>query len=330
MKKLMNDSEQIVEEFLQGFITVHGDSLTRINGTNVITRIDKVATKVGIISGGGSGHEPAHAGYVGPGMLDAAVAGEVFTSPGADQFLAAIQAADSGSGVLLVIKNYNGDVMNAEMAQEMAEAEGIQTEMIIVNDDVAVDDPAKRRGIAGTVLVHKITGAAAEAGKSLAEVKQLGEKAIQKMRSMSVALSACTLPSSSKPSFSLATDEMEVGIGIHGEQGMERREVMRSAEIAQLLTEHTLEELDENGSYVALINGMGSTPLLEQYVFAKDVQEQLEKRKVTLKKMYVGDYMTSLDMAGVSLTLLTVDDELLQLLHARAKTTTWTEAGNDD
>ncbi|GAK05816.1 LOW QUALITY PROTEIN: phosphoenolpyruvate-dihydroxyacetone phosphotransferase [Geomicrobium sp. JCM 19037] len=325
----MNDSEQIVEEFLQGFIAVHGDSLTRIDGTNVVTRIDQAKNKVGIISGGGSGHEPAHAGYVGPGMLDAAIAGEVFTSPGADQFLAAIQAADSGSGVLLVIKNYNGDVMNAEMAQEMAEAEGIQTEMIIVNDDVAVDDPAKRRGIAGTVLVHKITGAAAEAGKSLAEVKQLGE-AIQQMRSMSVALSACTLPSSSTPSFSLATDEMEVGIGIHGEQGMERRKVMRSAEIAQLLTEHTLEELDENGSYVALINGMGSTPLLEQYVFAKDVQEQLEKRKVTLKKMYVGDYMTSLDMAGVSLTLLTVDDELLQLLHARAKTTTWKEAGNDD
>ncbi|SDI45713.1 dihydroxyacetone kinase subunit DhaK [Natribacillus halophilus] len=320
MKKLMNDPENIVTAFLDGLVAANGERLQRLEGTDVITRRSFKPQKVGIVSGGGSGHEPAHAGYVGEGMLDAAVAGEVFTSPGADQFLAAIQAADQGAGVLVLVKNYNGDVMNVEMAQEMAEAEGITAEMVIINDDVAVDDPEQRRGIAGTVLVQKMTGAFAETGASLSEVKRLAEKAVSRVRSMSVALTPCTLPAVDQPSFDLAEEEMEVGIGIHGERGMDRREVASSAEIARLLLDHILPEIPQGAPLAVLVNGMGSTSLMELQVFANDVIEQLDR---DIQHTFVGEYMTSLDMAGVSLTLLALDDELAEHLQAPVKTVQW-------
>ncbi|QDI91798.1 dihydroxyacetone kinase subunit DhaK [Salicibibacter halophilus] len=322
MKKLMNDPERIVSSFLDGLVAANGTLIQRLEGTDVIVRRSSPPQKVGLVSGGGSGHEPAHAGYVGKGMLDAAVAGEVFTSPGADQFFAAIQAADQGEGVLLLIKNYNGDVMNGEMAQEMAEAEGIKTEMVIINDDVAVNDPDQRRGIAGTVLVQKITGALAETGASLQDAKRIAEKTVSRVRSMSVALTPCTLPAVAQPSFDLAEDEMEVGIGIHGERGMDRREVASSEKTAQLLLESVLKEIPSAAPLALLINGMGSTPLMEQHVFANDVIKQLDR---DIQHTYVGDYMTSLDMAGVSLTLLAVDDELSSYLQAPVHTVQWTQ-----
>ncbi|EZH65153.1 dihydroxyacetone kinase [Bacillaceae bacterium JMAK1] len=325
MKKLMNDSTKIVSQFLDGLVAAHGNLIKRLEGTEVIVRKEMIPNKVGLISGGGSGHEPAHAGYVGTGMLDAAIAGEVFTSPGADQFFAAIQAANQGSGVLLIIKNYNGDVMNAEMAMEMAEAEGIETAMVVVNDDIAVDDVENRRGIAGTVLIHKVAGAKAEELASLSEVKEVAERAISNVRSMSVALQACTLPSASKPSFALSDTQMEVGIGIHGEQGMSREDVLTSYEIAELLVSHIEKEVDVTKPVYVLVNGMGSTPLLEQYVFANDTVSILKKNNVHVERMLVGDYMTSLDMAGISLTLFAIDEELHSLLQSKATTIQWTE-----
>jgi phosphoenolpyruvate---glycerone phosphotransferase subunit DhaK len=323
MKKLLNDPNQLVSDFLDGFTAVHTSQLKRLPNSNVVVRKQPKTDKVGVISGGGSGHEPAHAGYVGYGMLDAAVCGEVFTSPGADQFLAAIEAANQGKGVLLVIKNYNGDRMNAEMAMEMAEAQGIQTEMVVVNDDVAVADPAQRRGIAGTVLVHKIAGACAETGASLTKVKEVAEKAISRIRSMSVALTPCSLPGVDQPSFALAEDEMEVGIGIHGERGMYREKVASSQEIAKLLVSKVAAELPGSDPLAVLINGMGSTPLVEQYSFARDVLAELDKQSYKIHSTYVGDYMTSLDMAGISLTLFVVDEELAPYLQAEARTVQW-------
>ncbi|MBB6450411.1 dihydroxyacetone kinase-like protein [Geomicrobium halophilum] len=323
MKKLMNDPEQIVTGFLEGLVAANREQLQRLEDTDVITRRVLKPQKVGIVSGGGSGHEPAHAGYVGAGMLDAAVAGEVFTSPGADQFLSAIQAVDQGEGVLLLVKNYNGDVMNVEMAQEMAEAEGISTEMVIINDDVAVSDVKQRRGIAGTVLVQKITGALAETGASLKEVKRVAEKTVNQTRSMSVALTPCTLPAVGQPSFDLADEEMEVGIGIHGERGVDRREVVTSEEIAKLLLDHILEEIPEQMPLALLVNGMGSTPLIEQYVLANDTIKQLEKKDRDVQHAFVGEYMTSLDMAGISLTLLALDEELSGYLQAPVQTVQW-------
>ncbi|QQK81603.1 dihydroxyacetone kinase subunit DhaK [Salicibibacter cibi] len=322
MKKIMNDPENIVSAFLDGLVAANNTLIQRLEGTDVIARRSLTSQKVGLVSGGGSGHEPAHAGYVGEGMLDAAVAGEVFTSPGADQFFAAIQAADQGKGVLLLIKNYNGDVMNGEMAQEMAEAEGVKTEMVIINDDVAVNDPEQRRGIAGTVLVQKITGAFAETGASLPDVKRVAEKAVSRIRSMSVALKPCTLPAVAQPSFDLSEDEMEVGIGIHGERGMERRDVATSEKTAQLLLEPILKEIPSEAPLAIMINGMGGTSLMEQHVFANDVMKQLDR---DIQHTFVGDYMTSLDMAGVSLTLLALDEELSECLEAPARTVQWTQ-----
>ncbi|GAK08651.1 LOW QUALITY PROTEIN: phosphoenolpyruvate-dihydroxyacetone phosphotransferase [Geomicrobium sp. JCM 19038] len=322
MKKLMNNSTKIVSQFLDGLVAAHGNLVERLDGTEVIVRKEMTPNKVGLVVG--SGHEPAHAGYVGAGMLDAAIAGEVFTSPGADQFLAAIQAADQGSGVLLIIKNYNGDVMNARWQWKWQKRKALKRQWVVVNDDIAVDDVENRRGIAGTVLVHKVAGAKAEQLASLQEVKDLAERAISNLRSMSVALQACTLPSASKPSFSLSETQMEVGIGIHGEQ-MSREDVLPSYEIAQLLVSHLEKEIDLTKPLYVLINGMGSTPLLEQYVFANDTLAILKKKDVHVEKTFVGDYMTSLDMAGISLTLFAIDDELLSLLQSNATTIQWTE-----
>ncbi|MEK3797068.1 dihydroxyacetone kinase subunit DhaK [Peribacillus sp. FSL H8-0477] len=326
MKKLINDPNNVVEEMMKGMAAAHHDVLKHVPDTAVLTRVERTAGKVGIVSGGGSGHEPAHAGFVGKGMLDAAVCGPVFTSPGPDQVLEGIKAADSGAGVLLVIKNYSGDVMNFEMAMELAEMETITVDKVIVNDDVAVEDSTYttgRRGIAGTVFVHKIAGAKAETGASLAEVKASAEKAIRNVRSMGMALSACTIPAAGKPGFEMAENEMEIGMGIHGEPGIERTLLKTADEIAEELLLKILQDgVHKSGDEVAvMINGLGSTPLMELYILNGKVSEILAEKGFTVYKTFVGEYMTAIEMAGCSITLLKLDDELKELLDAPAHTT---------
>lgn len=325
MKKVINLPDQVVEEMLQGAAAAHPQYVKRVEGFNVLVRAAGPAPKVALVSGGGSGHEPSHGGYVGRGMLDGAVAGAVFTSPTPDQVFAAVQAVDGGKGVLLVIKNYTGDIMNFEMAAEMAEAEGIKVDKVVVNDDVAVENStwtAGRRGIAGTVLVHKIAGAKAEAGADLAEVKRVAEKVIANVRSMGMALSPCTVPAAGKPSFTLAEDEAEIGMGIHGEPGTHREKVRTADETVSHLLEKILADLaPAAGDEVAvLVNGLGATPLMELYVVNRKVAAILAERGLKTAKTYVGNYMTSLEMAGFSVTLLKLDGELKELLLAPADT----------
>ncbi|GIN57111.1 dihydroxyacetone kinase subunit DhaK [Lederbergia ruris] len=324
MKKIINDPNEAVQDMLEGLVMAYPQKLQRLAETTVVMRKNVPVTgKVGLISGGGSGHEPAHAGYVGKGMLDAAVAGEVFTSPTPDQVLEAIKAVDSGNGVFLVIKNYTGDVMNFEMAAELAEAEGIQVEKVIVNDDVAVEDSSfttGRRGIAGTVFVHKIAGAKAEEGAELSEVKRVAEKVVANVRSMGMALTPCIVPASGKPSFQLDENEMEIGIGIHGEPGIERKRIGTAMEIAHELTEKILKDREFSGDVAVMINGLGATPEMELYILNKNVQKILSEKGIHVYKTYVGEYMTSLEMAGCSLTLLQLDEELKSLLDAAADT----------
>ncbi|WP_066192179.1 dihydroxyacetone kinase subunit DhaK [Gracilibacillus timonensis] len=321
MKKVVNNPEQVVEEMVDGLVKAQHQNLRRIPGTTVIVNQDAPITdKVGLVSGGGSGHEPAHAGYVGKGMLDAAVVGEVFTSPTPDQVLEGIKAVDSGAGVLLIIKNYTGDVMNFEMAAELAEAEGIQVEKVIVNDDVAVEDSTSttgRRGVAGTVFVHKVAGAIADSGASLADVKAATEKVVDHVRSMGVALTPCTVPASGNPSFTLADDEMEIGIGIHGEPGIERVQLQPADKIAETLLEKILADKDYIGQEVAImVNGMGATPEMELFIVYRQVEKILEDKGIRIHAAWVGEYMTSLEMAGFSITLLQVDEELKNALAA--------------
>lgn len=324
MKKIINDPNEAVQDMLEGLVMAYPQKLKRLAETTVVMRKNVPVTgKVGLVSGGGSGHEPAHAGYVGKGMLDAAVAGEVFTSPTPDQVLEAIKAVDSGNGVFLVIKNYTGDVMNFEMAAELAEAEGIQVEKVIVNDDVAVEDSSfttGRRGIAGTVFVHKIAGAKAEEGAELSEVKRVAEKVVANVRSMGMALTPCIVPASGKPSFQLDENEMEIGIGIHGEPGIERKRIGTAMEIAHELTEKILKDREFSGDVAVMINGLGATPEMELYILNKNVQKILSEKGIHVYKTYVGEYMTSLEMAGCSLTLLQLDEELKSLLDAAADT----------
>ena len=326
MKKIINHPEQVVQEMLEGLVLAYPNELKLLEGTSVIVRQDApVQNKVGVISGGGSGHEPAHAGYVGKGMLDAAVCGEVFTSPTPDQIFEAIKAVNSGKGVFLVIKNYTGDVMNFEMAAELAEAEGIPVESVIVNDDVAVEDSTYttgRRGIAGTVFVHKIAGAKAEQGASLAEIKAVAEKVVNNVRSMGMALTPCTVPAAGKPGFELGENEMEVGIGIHGEPGIERKPIATADEIAETLTSHILEDMEfkENDEVAVMINGMGATPEMELFIVNRKVQQLLKEKGINVHETFVGNYMTSLEMAGCSVTLLKLDEELKDLLAAPANT----------
>ena len=286
---------------------------------------------VALISGGGSGHEPAHGGYVGKGMLDGAVAGAVFTSPTPDQVYEAIKAANGGKGVLLVIKNYTGDVMNFEMAADMAADEGIEVEKVVVADDVTVENSTwttGRRGIAGTVFVHKIAGACAEAGGDLQEVKRIAEKVIANVRSMGMAVDACTVPAVGKPSFELAEDEIEIGIGIHGEPGVNREKISPVNAIADKLLDKILAEGIYNaGDEVAvMVNGMGGTPLMELFVANKHVADVLAEKGIKIAKTLVGNYMTSLDMEGFSITLLKVDEELKALLNAPADTPAFVQA----
>lgn len=329
MKKIMNDPTQIVDEMLDGLAYAYDDIVTRIDGFDIIQRTAKKTGKVGVVSGGGSGHEPAHAGFVGKGMLSAAVAGAVFTSPTPNQVLEGIKAADEGAGVFLVIKNYSGDVMNFEMAMEMAELEDIEVASIIVDDDIAVEDSTYtqgRRGVAGTVLVHKIIGYYAGEGKTLQEIKEKADKLIPNIHTVGLALSGATLPEAKKPSFELADDEIEYGVGIHSEPGYRREKIQNAAGLAKELVTKILDEFDNDTSapYAILINGMGATPLMEQFVFTNEVGKLLAEQHISVKFKKVGDYMTSIDMAGISLTLVKLQDEdWLTALNTSVDTIAW-------
>ena len=326
MKKLINGVDNVVDEMLNGMIAAHPEYVERVEGTEVVVRTGaKKTDKVVLISGGGSGHEPAHGGFVGRGMLDAAVAGAVFTSPTPDQVYEAIKASECGKGALLIIKNYTGDVMNFEMAADMAADEDIEVAQVIVADDVAVENSTwttGRRGIAGTIFVHKIAGAKAEQGASLAEVKAVAEKVIANVRSMGMAILPCTVPAVGKPGFELEDDEVEIGIGIHGEPGTHKEKSSTAAEtVDQMLDKILAEGIYGKGDEVAvMVNGMGATPLSELYICNLEVSKVLADKGIVVKKTLVGNYMTSLDMAGFSITLLKLDDELEALLNAPADT----------
>jgi phosphoenolpyruvate---glycerone phosphotransferase subunit DhaK len=326
MKKLINAPEDVVTEALEGIEAAHPE--LRVDRANkVIYRGDSPrAGKVGLVSGGGSGHEPLHGGFVGLGMLDAACAGEVFTSPVPDQMLAATKLVDGGAGVLHVVKNYTGDVMNFEMAAEMAEAEtGARVVSVVTDDDVAVQDStwtAGRRGVGATVLLEKIAGAAAEQGRSLDDVADVARTVNANSRSMGLALTSCTLPAVGHPSFELGDDEMELGVGIHGEPGRERVPVAPAREIAAMLVEPVLADLPfhSGDGVVCFVNGLGGTPLIELYVMFNEVSRILAGHGVQIARSLVGSYITSLDMAGTSVTLLRVDDDLLSLWDAPVRT----------
>jgi phosphoenolpyruvate---glycerone phosphotransferase subunit DhaK len=321
MKKLINDPAKVVDEALGGMAAAHGD-LIRVIEPNVVVRKDAPRKgKVGVISGGGSGHEPMHGGFVGLGMLDAACPGAVFTSPVPDQMLAATKAVDGGAGVLHIVKNYTGDIMNFEIAAELAAAEGIEVASVVIADDVAVQDSlytAGRRGVGGTVLAEKIVGAAAEEGQDLASVKALCEKVQANVRSMGMALTSCTVPAAGKPTFEIGDDEMEIGVGIHGEPGRERRKLASADEITETLTASVLDDLPfKSGDRVLVfVNGMGGTPLIELYVVYNKVAKMCADRGITIERNLIGDYITSLEMAGCSVTILKLDDELIRLWDA--------------
>jgi len=300
-----------------------------LTGFDIIARNEQAAGQVGLISGGGSGHEPAHAGFVGDGMLSAAIAGAVFTSPTPDQILEAIREADQGAGVFMVVKNYSGDIMNFEMAQELAEMEGIEVASVVVDDDIAVENSLYtqgRRGVAGTIFVHKILGHAAREGKSLAEIKDLADKIVPNIHTIGLALSGATVPEVGKPGFVLAEDEIEYGIGIHGEPGYRKESMQPSRQLAEELTGKLLEAFEAKSGkrYALLINGMGATPLMEQYVFANDVASILGDAGLDVVYRKLGNYMTSIDMAGLSLTLMKIEDEAwLEALESPVKTIAW-------
>lgn len=326
MKKLINDPESVVSEMVAGFVAAYPKKVKQVPGTNVVVRADApVQGKVGIVSGGGSGHEPAHGGYVGKGMLDGAVAGEVFTSPTPDQVFEAIKAVDGGKGVLLVIKNYTGDVMNFEMAAELAEVEGIKVEKVIVNDDAAVENSTYtvgKRGIAGTVLVHKIAGALAETGATLEEVAAVANKVVANLSTMGMALSPSTIPAAGKPGFTIDENEMEIGTGIHGEPGIERSEIKTADEVADILLNKVVNQLnlEKNNEVAVMINGLGATPLMELYIVNNRVSSVLKEMDISVRETFIGEYMTSLEMAGCSITLLRLDQQLSELLDAQADT----------
>lgn len=282
-----------------------------------------------LISGGGSGHEPAHGGFVGEGMLDAAVAGAVFTSPTPDQIYEGIKAIATDKGVLMVVKNYTGDVMNFEMAADMAEAEGIPVQYVVTNDDVAVKDSLYtigRRGVAGTIFVHKIAGAKAETGASLDEVHAVAQKVVDNVRTMGAAISPCIVPAAGEPGFELGNDEIEIGIGIHGEPGTHREKMRPADEIVDILLEQILSDLDYTGSEVALlVNGSGGTPLMELYILNNHIADVLAEKGIKVYRTMVGNYMTSIEMQGFSISLLKLDDEMKELLDAKADTPAWKE-----
>lgn len=314
MKKIINDTKNILDEMLNGFVYTNEHIVNRIDGTGVIYRTFKDKGKVALVSGGGSGHEPSHAGFVGEGMLSAAVCGEVFTSPTPDQIVDAIREVDQGAGVLLIVKNYSGDIMNFEMAQEIAEMEDIKVQTVVVDDDIAVEDSsstAGKRGVAGVVLVHKILGAAAEKGTSLEELKKMGDQLVDHINTIGVAITPATVPAVGNPGFNLEEDEMEYGVGIHGERGYRREKIKPSKAIAHELVTQLKKVLNfEKGDrYGVLVNGLGATPLMEQYIFMNDVKDIFEEEGLIIDFKKVDALMTSIDMAGVSLTLIKLVDE---------------------
>jgi dihydroxyacetone kinase-like protein len=326
MKKLINSPDAVVHDALRGMEAAHGDRLTISYDPYVIVRKDApVQGKVGIISGGGSGHEPMHGGFVGPGMLDAACPGEVFTSPTPDQMLEATKAVNGGAGVLHVVKNYTGDVMNFDMAADMGKGEDIEVETVLTNDDVAVEDSlytAGRRGVGVTVLVEKICGAAADDGKSLAEVAELGRRVNANGRSMGMALTPCITPGSGEPSFELAEDEVEIGIGIHGEPGRFRESIGPASQITERLTTPILEDLpfSSGDKVLAFVNGMGGTPLLELYVVYAEVAKIAQEHGLSIERNLIGNYITSLEMQGCSITLVKLDDDMVRYWDAPVNT----------
>ena len=325
MKKLINAPDRVVDEALAGMVAAHGD-LIRVIEPNVIVRKDAPKRgKVGIISGGGSGHEPMHGGFVGMGMLDAACAGAVFTSPVPDQMQVATKAVDGGVGVLHIVKNYTGDVMNFDMAAQLAESEGITVKAVVMADDVAVKDSlytAGRRGVGGTVLAEKIVGACAEAGADLDKVTAMCQKVQDNVRSMGMALTSCTVPAAGKPTFDIGEDEMEIGVGIHGEPGRTRTKLASADDIAEMLMIPILEDLPfRSGDRVlAFVNGMGGTPLIELYIVYNAVNRILKGRGITIARNLVGSYITSLEMAGCSISLLRLDDEMVRFWDAPVHT----------
>ncbi|MFB6807738.1 dihydroxyacetone kinase subunit DhaK [Streptomyces sp. NPDC056387] len=327
MKMLINSPQTVVADALRGLAAAHPELEVDADARVVVRRDARQGGRVGLVSGGGSGHEPLHAGFVGPGMLSAACPGEVFTSPVPDQMLRAAKAVDSGQGVLFVVKNYTGDVLNFDMAAELAEEDGIQVERVLVNDDVAVTDSlytAGRRGTGATLFVEKIAGAAAEEGAPLEQVAAVARRVNEASGSFGVALSACTTPAKGSPTFDLPDGELELGIGIHGEPGRERRPMMPAGEIAEFAVGAVLDDLASaapgDGPVLALVNGMGATPLLELYGFHAEVARVLAARGVPVARVLVGNYVTSLDMAGCSVTLCRADEEMLRLWDAPVQT----------
>jgi dihydroxyacetone kinase-like protein len=326
MKKLINDPQHVVNEAIAGVAAAHADILTVSYDPNYIVRKDApVSGKVAIVSGGGSGHEPLHGGFVGFGMLDAAVPGPVFTSPTPDPILAATKAVDGGAGVLHIVKNYTGDVLNFETAAELAEADGISVRSVVINDDVAVKDSlytAGRRGVAGTVLVEKLAGAAAQRGDDLEAVAAIAERVNAQVRSMGVALSPCIVPHAGEPSFELADDEIEIGIGIHGEPGRERIKLEPADSIVDRILGYIVEDIPfVSGDKVLLfVNGMGGTPLVELYIAFRRAAESLAEQGIEVTRTLVGNYVTSLEMQGFSITLLRLDDEMTELWDAPVHT----------
>jgi len=325
MKKLINDPQDVVAEALLGIEAARPD--VRVDHANriIYRRATPKSGKVGLVSGGGSGHEPLHGGFVGLGMLDAACAGQIFTSPTPDQMLEATKGVDSGSGVLHIVKNYTGDVMNFEMAAELAAAEtGIGIDTVVINDDVAVEDSlftAGRRGVGVTVLLEKLVGAAAEEGRPLSDLVTLAQTINDSGRSMGMALTSCTVPAAGKPTFELSADEMELGIGIHGEPGRRRVALASAYQIANQLLEPVLADLDFTSSpVIAMLNGMGGTPLIELYLMYGEVAKILDKAGISVARNLVGNYITSLEMAGCSVTLLRADEKLIRLWDAPVNT----------
>jgi dihydroxyacetone kinase-like protein len=326
MKKFVNAPEDVVQESLAGLGAAHPD-LVRIDAENqlVLRKDAPVQGKVALVSGGGSGHEPLHGGFVGTGMLDAACPGAIFTSPVPDQMLAATKAVDGGAGVVHIVKNYTGDVMNFKLAAELAEDEGIEVASVLTNDDVAVEDSlytAGRRGVGVTVLVEKIAGAKAEAGGTLAEVVAVARKVNEQGRSFGVALTSCVTPAAGSPTFEIGDDEMEFGVGIHGEPGRRREKVKPAAEIVAEMADAVLGDLDppRGTNVLAFVNGLGGTPLIELYLVYNELTKHLQERGLTAARSLVGNYITSLEMAGVSITILALDDELTALWDAPVHT----------
>lgn len=323
MKKMMNQVEDYVAEGIDGFVGANSNVVKRLKDFPIVVRSHPKEGKVALVSGGGSGHEPAHMGYVGEGMLDAAICGDIFTSPTPDMIYEAIKAVDTGKGVLLIIKNYTGDVMNFEMAMDMAAMDDIKVASVVVNDDVAVEDStytAGRRGVAGTVFVHKIAGALAERGADLDTVARVAQRVIDQIRTMGVATTSCIVPAAGKPHFDIADDEIELGVGIHGEPGVSREKMATSREIVNQLLDHILDDIDYKQHDVAvMINGLSGTPLSELCIMNYDVMKRLESESISIYRTFIGEYMTSLDMAGASITLLRLDDDLKELLDAPTK-----------